>query len=131
VPGTTSLPIRQLVAVVAIGLIAGYGAFALTAQVSYSDLMPPECRLVVAPGFDLLTGLPHGTTLECDQLTGSGGQVPVAQLVAMSDGLASRRAIPVPLGFAAGVALAVAVLAIRKARRSAELGAASGSAVRP
>lgn len=117
-------------AVIAIGLIAGYGAFALTAQVSYSDPMPPECRLVVAPGFDLLTGLPHGMTIECAQLTGLGGQLPVAQASPMTPDLASRRAIPVPLGSGAGVALAFAVLAVRKARRSSGQAETAGSAVR-
>ena len=116
-------------AVVAIGLIVGYGAFALTAQVSYSDLMPPECRLVVAPGFDLLTGLPHGMTIECAQLTGLGGQLPVAQASPMTPDLAGRRAIPVSLGFAVGVVLALCVLAVRRVRRSSGQGEASGSAV--
>jgi hypothetical protein len=129
--GTRSFSAKHLLAVIAIGLIAGYGAFALTAQASYSVLMPPECRLVVAPGFDLLTGLPHGMTIECAQLTGLGGQLPVAQVIPMTPDLASRRAIPVPLGSAIGAVLALGVLLIRKVRGSSEQQAEAGSALQP
>jgi hypothetical protein len=109
--------VKQLVAVLAIGLVIGYGAFAVTGQESDRLLLPPECRLVVAAGFDPITGLPHGATVECAQLTGLGGQLPVAQVNPMAPDLASRRAIPVPLGLVVGVGLAFGVLAVRKVRR--------------
>jgi hypothetical protein len=109
------LSMRQLMLVGLVGLMVGFGAFLLTAQASQA-LMPPECRLAVAAGFDPLSGLPHGATIECAQLTGAGGQVPVAQANPMSDALASRRAIPVPLGFAAGGALMLIGLAVRRVR---------------
>jgi hypothetical protein len=118
------------VAVVAIGLVVGYGTFALTAQESYSALMPPECRLVTAPGFDLFTGLPHGMTIECAQLTGLGGQLPVAQASPTPPDLAGRRAVPVPLGFAAGVVLAVGVLAVRRVRQASNDRESARSAMR-
>lgn len=127
-PGTRSVA-KPLLAVLAIGLVVGYAAFLLTAQASYSALMPPECRLVIAPGFDLLTGLPHGMTSECAQLNGLGGQLSVAQATPMTPDLANRRAIPLPLGFAVGATLAVVVLAVRRARRSSEYEAEAGTVV--
>ena len=91
VAATIPLSARQVLAVLAIGLVIGYGAFLVTGQESDTLLLPPECRLSVAAGFDPITGLPHGSTVECAQLTGSGGQLPVAQVNPMTSDLASRR----------------------------------------
>jgi hypothetical protein len=118
VPGTRSFA-KPLLALLAIGLVVGCSAFLLTAQAA-QPLMAPECRPVVEAGFDPISGLPHGATIECAQLTGLGGQVPVAQVIPMTDDLASRRAIPVPLGFAIGAVLALGSLAMYHARRPSE-----------
>lgn len=117
-PPTRWFSTKQLLGVGLVGLAVGYGAFLMTSQASQSSIMPPECRAAVEAGFDPFSGLPHGMTIECAQLTGLGGQVPVAQVFPMSDELASRRAIPVPLGFVVGVAVALGVLAIHRVRSS-------------
>ena len=106
---------RQLVLAGIIGLVVGYSAFLLTAQATQS-IMPPECRTTVDAGFDPVSGLPHGQTIECGQLTGLGGRIPVAQVYLMSDTLAGRRAIPVPVGFVIGGALTLIGLTVRRAR---------------
>ena len=108
--------IRQVIVACLVGLIVGYGVFLLTAQASQA-LMPPECQPTVEAGFDPLTGLPHGATIECAQLTGLGGQVPLAQVIPMSADLATRRAIPVPLGFVVGAGLVLFMPIVRGARR--------------
>ncbi|MHB8397875.1 MAG: hypothetical protein ACYDCI_02950 [Candidatus Limnocylindrales bacterium] len=100
--------VQQLALACLVGLIVGFGAFLLTAQAS-QDLMNVGCLPAVEAGFDPLTGLPHGARIECAQLTGAGGQIPVAQDIPMSADLATRRAIPVPLGFAVGAGLVLIV----------------------
>jgi hypothetical protein len=107
--------VRHLLAVGLVGLAVGWGAFLLTGQAA-QPLMAPGCRSVVEAGFDPITGLPHGATIECGQLTGLGGQVPVAQVIPMGEDLAMRRAFPILGGVAVGGALALGVLAIRKVR---------------
>jgi hypothetical protein len=112
--------VRQVFAAALVGLVAGYGAFLLTAQTP-QELRIPECLQAVAAGFDPWTGSPHGATMECAQLTGAGGQIPVVQPPEpMPPELASRRAIPVPLGFAVGGALTLVGLAVARARRQPE-----------
>ena len=110
---------RQLLAAAFVGLVVGYGAFLLTAQAPQA-LHIPECIPAVDAGFDPLTGLPHGATIDCAQLTGAGGQTSVAQSQAMPAELASRRAIPVPVGFAVGGAGALVGLSIVRVRRRHE-----------
>ena len=108
--------VRQLALACLVGLIVGYGAFLLSAQAS-QDPVNVGCVPALETGFDPLTGLPHGATLECAQLTGAGGQIPVAQDIPMPAGLASRHAIPVPLGFVVGAGLVLLVPTVRGARR--------------
>jgi hypothetical protein len=102
-----------------VGLVVGCGAFLVTAQAS-QDQVISSCTSTIQPGFDPLTGLPHGATFECAQLTGLGGQVPVEQTDPTPADLASRRAIPVPLGFVLGVALMLIGLTIRRVRLGSE-----------
>jgi hypothetical protein len=111
--------VKEVLLAVLVGLLVGYGAFLLTAQDS-QDLVISSCTSTLQPGFDPLTGLPHSASFECPQLTGLGGQVPVRQDAPMSAGLASRRAVPVPLGFVLGFGAALLVLAARRIRRESE-----------
>jgi len=114
------LSVKQVLAAALVGLVVGYGAFLLTAQTP-QELRIPECIPAVDAGFDPWTGLPHGATMECAQPTGAGGQIPVVQPPEpMPPELASRRAIPVPLGFAVGGAVALVGLTIVRARRQRE-----------
>lgn len=111
--------IRRLILVGVVGLAVGYGAFLLTAQAS-QEIMNVGCIPSVDAGFDPLTGLPHGATLECAQLTGAGGQIPVAQDIPMPAGLASRHAIPVPLGFVVGAGSVLLVSTVSRGRRRSD-----------
>lgn len=111
---------KEVVLAALVGLLVGYGAFLLTAQDS-QDLVISSCTSVLQPGFDPLTGLPHGASFDCPQLTGLGGQVPVRQDDAAPAELATRRAVPVPLGFVLGAAAVLLVLtAARRVRRESE-----------
>jgi hypothetical protein len=114
-----SFSARQLLLVALVGLVVGYGAFLVTAQAS-QDQAISSCTSTLQPGFDPLTGLPHGAAFECAQLTGLGGQVPVEQTEPIPADLVSRRAIPVPLGFVLGAAVILIGLTIRRARLGSE-----------
>ena len=118
---------RELLAAALVGLVVGCGAFLLTAQASQA-IHIPECIPTADAGFDPLTGLPHGATFECAQLTGSGGQTSVVPALSMPPELAGRRAIPVPLGFAVGGTAALVGLTIARRRRRDDGDDWSGSA---
>ena len=111
--------VRQLALACLVGLIVGYSAFLLTAM-GPDEKVISMCNPVLNAGFDPLTGLPHGWTLNCPQLHPDGTQTSVTQDVPMSADLASRRAIPVPLGFVVGAGLVLLVPTVRGAlkRRS-------------
>jgi hypothetical protein len=111
--------VRQLVLACLVGLIVGYGAFLLTA-VSPDEKVISMCDPVLDAGFDPLTGMPHGTTLNCPQLHLDGTQTSVTQVVPMSADLASRRAIPVPLGFVVGAGSVLLVSTVSRARRRSD-----------
>jgi hypothetical protein len=89
-----------------VGLIVGCAAFLLTAQTP--PLLTIDCNPEANAGFDPLTGSPHGATIDCGGLKGPGGQTPVQDLAMPAD-LASRRAVPVPLGFVVGAGLVLLV----------------------
>jgi len=111
--------IRQLALACLVGLIVGSSAFLLTATGQDQKIIS-MCNPVLNAGFDPLTGSPHGWTLNCPQLHPDGTQTSVTQDVPMSSDLASRRAIPVPLGFVLGAGLVLIVSAVSGAwqRRS-------------
>ena len=106
---------KQLVLACLVGLVVGYGAFLLSAT-GPDEKVISMCIPVVNAGFDPLTGVPHGWTLNCPQLHTDGTQTSVTQDVAMPDDLASRRAIPVPLGFIVGAGLVLIVSTIMGVR---------------
>ncbi|HVA75763.1 MAG TPA: hypothetical protein VNF71_14485 [Acidimicrobiales bacterium] len=72
---------------------------------------------VLNAGFDPLTGLPRGWTLNCPQSHPDGTQTSVTQDVPMSTDLASRRAIPVPRGFVVGAGLVLIISTVGGAMR--------------
>ena len=108
--------VRQLALACLVGLIVGYSAFLLTAM-GPDEKIISMCNPGLNAGFDPLTGLPHGWTLNCPQLHPDGTQTSVTQEVPMPADLASRRAIPVPLGFVVGAGLVLLAQTVRRTRR--------------
>ena len=100
--------VQQLVLACLVGLMVGFGAYLLTAM-DAQDQNISFCNPGLSAGFDPWTGLPHGATFNCPQLHPDGTQTSFTQYVAMPADLAARRAIPVPLGFAAGAGLVLIV----------------------
>ena len=90
-----------------VGLVVGFGAYLLTAAAPQMAHFP-ECVFTQVAGFDPWTGLPHGATLECSEVRPDGSHPIVTQDYPVPDDLAARRAIPVPMGFAAGALLVLA-----------------------
>ena len=111
--------VRQLAIACLVGLIVGYGAFLLTAM-GPDEKVISMCYPALNAGFDPWTGMPHGTTLNCPQLSIDGTQHSVSQYVPMSADLVTRRAIPVPLGFVVGAGLMLLVSTVSRARRRSD-----------
>src|SRR5688572_26490212 len=65
-------------------------------------------------GFDAWTGLPHGSTIEYRQTPFSLARAPHTDDVPVE--LRDRRAIPLPVGFAVGVAVVLVVAEQRRTR---------------
>jgi len=105
--------------VAAIGAFVAVALFVLTSQVRllYTYSLPvcgasAELR-VTDPGFDPLTGLPHGRSYSC---TAPGASEHLIDL-GLDPSLASRWAIPLPVGFALGAASATVTLGLMRRRR--------------
>jgi hypothetical protein len=111
--------VQQLVLACLVGLGVGFGAYLFTAMNS-QDQVISFCDPGQSAGFDPWTGLPHGATFNCPQLHPDGTQTSFIQSVAMPADLASRRAIPVPLGFAVGAGLVL--LGVRVSERRTQSG---------
>ena len=108
---------RRFVLACLVGLVVGVGAFLLTGMYPRHMYMG-FCSAIVQPGFDPLTGLPHGETLYCTPLNVAGPQpTPTTTLLPMPDDLADRWAIPIPLGFVIGAGLVLVVPTLWAARR--------------
>ena len=103
-PTLPRFSVQQLVLACVVGLIIGFGAFVLTSMDS-QDRVISFCDPGLSAGFDPWTGLPHGATFNCPQIHPDGTQTSFVESVDMSADFAARRAIPVPLGFIAGVGL--------------------------
>jgi hypothetical protein len=102
------------------GVLVGVVAFAFTGSYPQVGYLGPLCRSdeVRAAGFDPWTGLPVGSIYRCDP---THPQDPPSHLVPLPvpDDLVGRRAIPVPVEFAAGVVLGLLLMRIRdRSRRS-------------
>jgi hypothetical protein len=108
-----------------VGLVVGYGVFVISG-IGPDEKVISMCNPVVTAGFDPLTGLPHGWTLDCPQLHPDGTQTAVRQSIPMSADFASRRAIPVPVGFVLGAGLVLLAPVVRRPSR-AELEQSPGS----
>ena len=100
--------------VVIIGAVVGAVLFAVTSEAhqlpGHSGLICPRQTYIPEPGFDLLTGEPHGWTERCANSGFGWTEPPSAEL-------AARRAIPVAVGFLIGVAAAGGVLLMARRRR--------------
>jgi hypothetical protein len=101
-----------------IGAIVGIGAFQLTSMWS-SGIYIGFCSPTLKAGFDPWTGSPHGNTLDCAPISSNSGSGTVLTQPGSTlqqptpPEIASRRAIPVPLGFMVGAGL---VLFLPRAR---------------
>ena len=107
---------RQLVLTVIVGIVIGSGAFLLSSQ------QPPFfylgfCHPGIAQGFDPWTGLPHGATLECVLSAATAATQPSTVSRPVPDELATRRAVPVPVGFVLGASIALALVSVGNRRR--------------
>ena len=100
-----------------VGVLAGLGAFALTAQHQQYVYLGPLCRSneVRAAGFDPWTGQPIGSIYVCEQ---THPDDPPTHLVTgpIPDDLLGRRAIPVQAGFAFGFVATALLLWLRRRR---------------
>ena len=105
------------VAPLVVGVLAGWGAYALTAQHQQHGYLGPLCRgaEVSGDGFDPWTGDPIGATYVCEQLFPDS---PPTHLVTSPppDDLVGRRAIPVQVGFAVGFVGTALLLWLRRRR---------------
>jgi hypothetical protein len=101
--------------VIAGGLFIGLLAFVITSQTqAYMYLGGPGIHVISKPGFDAWTGLPHGSTIEYRQTPFSLARAPHTDDVPVE--LRDRRAIPLPVGFAVGVAVVLVVAEQRRTR---------------
>jgi hypothetical protein len=98
------------------GLGVAIALFLLTSQVNIQyDYSTPLCRSgeqlrVHQPGFDPVTGMPHGRSYSCV----ARGSVREITSFSPDPDLADRRAIPVPIGIIVGVAAASLLLLVNR-----------------
>lgn len=94
---------------VIVGALFAVALFAATSEANqlagHSGLICLNQTYVQEPGFDPLTGEPHGRTERCTDTGFGWTEPPDAEL-------AARQAIPVPVGFLIGTAAAGAVLLV-------------------
>jgi hypothetical protein len=106
----TPLSVSRLIAALAVGAAVGLGGFELTGQ-GPPAIVPTFCQPTAQAGFDPWTGLPHGLTYHCppvsDQSAGTTDDTrPQTTFVdPIPPEMASRRAIPIPLGFVLGAGI--------------------------
>lgn len=120
--GQAGFTVRRLIAAVAIGLVVGIGTYELTGYWSggVGGVFNGLCQPTIQAGFDPWTGLPHGVTWHCPPITESSNGVaadvrPQTTFVdPIPPEIASRRAVPLPLGFVLGAGI---VLLVPRARR--------------
>lgn len=108
---------RSLAIIVVAGALFGLGLFAATSQAQHlaghTGLICPTQTYIQTPGFDPLTGEPHGWTERCTD-TGFGWTEPPGVE------LAARRAVPLPVGFLVALAVAGAVMIVVRRRLEPE-----------
>lgn len=119
--GLAGFSFRRLVAAVALGAVIGIGAFAVTGYWS-QGVFTGLCQPTSKAGFDPWTGLPHGSTIHCppESANSIGGTVVTRPQTTFAEPtppeIATRWAIPVPVGFIAGGGI---VLLLRAAQLAA------------
>ena len=98
---------RSIAVVVLVGAVTALGLFGVTSGTTAHGYLG-FCGPTVDPGFDPWTGEPHGGIFRCTRIDGpttiEPGEVP--------DELIGRQAVPLPFGFALGVVIALAWLAV-------------------
>ena len=101
------LSVGRLIAALAVGAAVGLGGFGLTGQ-GPPAVLPTFCQATAQAGFDPWTGVPHGLTYHCPPESGQAAGTtddtrPQTTFVdPIPPEIASRRAVPVPLGFVLG-----------------------------
>ena len=108
---------RWVAASLFVGVVTGWGAFALTAQHQQYGHLGPLCRgaEIRGEGFDPWTGDPIGATYVCDPTHPSDRPSHQVTEPPPPD-LVGRRAIPVQVGFAVGSAATAVLLWARRRR---------------
>jgi hypothetical protein len=108
---------RWVAAVLLVGIVAGWGAFAVTAQHQQYGHLGPLCRSaqIRGEGFDPWTGEPVGEIYVCDP-THPGDPPSHHVTVPPPAELVGRRAIPVQIGFAVGSVTTAVLLWVRRRR---------------
>ena len=108
------LSARRVLLACAVGLVVGIGAFVLTSG-GLGGRVLGLCHPATQAGFNPWTGIPYGATWSGEQIP-LGNCGPARQDPPPPD-IATRWAIPVPLGFAVGVGIVLLVLPRRNAGR--------------
>lgn len=108
---------RWVAAAVLVGIVTGWGAFALTAQHPQYGHLGPLCRgeQIRGEGFDPWTGDPIGATYVCNP-TYAGDPPSHHVTEPPPPELVGRRAIPVQIGFAVGAVATPVLLWVRRRR---------------
>ena len=123
-PGLVRRLLPRLFLVLAGGVALSVAAFWLTSTTpSHAYLGGPCTDHVALPGFDPWTGQPHGLIYDRadDCLTlPAAWENPTRVVAPVPDDLLGRQAIPIPVGFAVGIALSIGVAAMVGLRRSVE-----------
>ena len=103
---------RSIAVVVLAGLVTAVVLFGVTSWTAEYTYLGPACatNTVAQPGFDPWTGEPRGRIFDCAPIDGSAttritGEPP--------DELIGRRAVPLPVGFALTVFIALIWLGAR------------------
>jgi hypothetical protein len=118
--------LRRLLLAVLVGLTLGFGAYILTSMqpsVAYLGF----CHPGIAQGFDPWTGEPHGSTLNCEPSGVIPQTAPTTIQTPTPPDLASRQAIPVPLGFLLGAGLVLLTPVLRRSTRSSNFNETAGA----
>ena len=103
---------RSISVVVLAGMVTAIALFVLTSvtEIHASFGSGVGKQVVAMPGFDPWTGEPHGRIFDCKPIDGSATTRITEE---PPDDLIARRAVPLPVGFALGVVIALAWLTAR------------------
>ncbi len=99
------------------GVLLAFGIFLATSRTPAYRFHPPLCASLISPaGFDIWTGQPQGRVmLGNDCSPGAARKL----IIDTPPEIVGRRAIPLPLGFPVGAAVALGALVLVRRRRAA------------